>query len=135
MVLYRDHFISDMSRYYKCAVNGCEDILSARHYFPNPKKQIDKFKLWLDLTENLSLKSIPYNRVYTSHRICQRHFSTEYITRNNHLTPSAKPTLYLQSYTEGDFWKFINFMWKIYIDICDCMWNLTVLMSLRTHSY
>lgn len=76
-----------------CAVLGCLDTNGKRHYFPNPKKNLNRFKEWLIV--NPTLEEMNPNTVFFSKRVCARHFLREYVSANNRLFNFAVPKLYL----------------------------------------
>ncbi|KAK9687726.1 THAP domain [Popillia japonica] len=47
------------------------------HRFPHPDKKQELCKLWVQLTGNKHLQSLPLISVYKSHVICHQHFRGE----------------------------------------------------------
>lgn len=79
----------------KCAVLGCNDATLPMHIFPNPDRNLERFKLWLSATGDVNLKQKGARRVYISHKICHKHFAVKYYAPNNKLSKDAVPTLNL----------------------------------------
>lgn len=84
-----------MSR--RCAIVNCEDKTSSKHRFPNPKQHLNRFKLWMKACQNPPLFSLTKENIYSSKRICTKHFMPADISRNNRLFPTAIPKLHLPS--------------------------------------
>ncbi|XP_066250619.1 uncharacterized protein [Euwallacea similis] len=62
-------------RYRKCAVQGCSDIFSKKHRFPNPNRDSELFKIWLKQVGNPLLASKTSQQVLGSYLVCDLHFS------------------------------------------------------------
>lgn len=88
-----------MGGYRKCAVVGCENTDAPRHRFPNPAKNMDLFKKWIQACNNQNLVNLQPDLVYRSHRICHVHFTAEDKSTNMFLKKHAVPSLYLPSPT------------------------------------
>ena len=78
-----------------CAVVGCNDLDSHRHRFPNPAKNKDLFQRWIQLTGDVSLYSLSPSLVYSSCRVCHRHFRDEDRATNMYLKKGSVPMLHL----------------------------------------
>ncbi|XP_066155146.1 uncharacterized protein [Euwallacea fornicatus] len=62
-------------RYRKCAVQGCSDIFSKKHRFPNPNRDIELFNIWLKQVGNPLLASKTRQQILGSYLVCDLHFS------------------------------------------------------------
>lgn len=84
--------------YIKCCVSGCEDKTSSRHRFPNPKKDMDRLKLWLNVLQDETLSQVDPMKLYSDRRICRRHFcKDDYSVGSNRIHSNAVPTLHLSA--------------------------------------
>lgn len=84
------------SRITPCGVEGCLDRYSTRHRFPHPDKKQELCKLWVQLTGNKHLQSLPLISVYKSHVICHQHFRGEDCKqKSKFLLATATPSLHL----------------------------------------
>ncbi|KAL1489590.1 hypothetical protein ABEB36_013539 [Hypothenemus hampei] len=81
--------------YRKCSVLGCEDKISSRHRFPDPKINFELFQKWIVSTGNPELLKSDVEHIYRTKKICHRHFSQKHILSNNLLLKSAFPTIFL----------------------------------------
>ncbi|XP_045499380.1 uncharacterized protein LOC123697010 [Colias croceus] len=78
----------------KLCVLGCSrEERKKLHVFPNPDKYPDKFKTWTEIVNKHT--STVLNRDYRKLRICDRHFTEADKNRNNRLSHSAVPSLFL----------------------------------------
>ncbi|CAH0563112.1 unnamed protein product [Brassicogethes aeneus] len=78
-----------------CAVQGCWGSKASKHVFPNPSKNMDLFKTWVELCGNKRLLEMNPNKVYSGCRVCSLHFTKECYLSNNRLTRTALPTKFL----------------------------------------
>ncbi|XP_071052895.1 uncharacterized protein [Onthophagus taurus] len=84
-----------MSKYVGCAINGCLDIKSSRHRFPNPHKQPERFKKWIIVSGNAMLFELDPDKVYSNRRVCHVHFQESDITSNQFIARDSIPSLRL----------------------------------------
>ncbi|RVE41572.1 hypothetical protein evm_013776 [Chilo suppressalis] len=86
-----------MSSEKKCCVPGCfgnQDSHTVLHLFPNPAKDMDRFKSWLfNIGGDILAFSNEY--IYKNRRVCHAHFETKYFCRYNRISNIAVPTLNL----------------------------------------
>ncbi|XP_074033822.1 uncharacterized protein [Leptinotarsa decemlineata] len=84
----------------KCCVPHCKSISSTRHALPNPDKDINRFKKWILVINNLELMEMDPKEVYGSRRLCDSHFEAKYISAwTRKLFGNAVPTLNLPGST------------------------------------
>nr|CAH7763511.1 unnamed protein product [Callosobruchus chinensis]CAH7769410.1 unnamed protein product [Callosobruchus chinensis] len=82
-----------MPSHHKCAVKNCQDRVSVRHRFPNPRKCMTIFKLWMNCIGNKILQHLDPIEVYNNYRVCHAHFSEGDEYTNNRLRKDAVPSL------------------------------------------
>lgn len=86
-----------MVKYRKCAVLNCEDRQSHRHRFPNPDKNLELFKKWVEECGNKSLINVDPGLIYRSHRVCHVHFRECDRSTNMYLLKGSIPCLFLST--------------------------------------
>nr|CAH7763506.1 unnamed protein product [Callosobruchus chinensis] len=90
-----------MPSHHKCAVKNCQDRVSVRHRFPNPRKCMTIFKLWMNCIGNKILQHL--DPIYSSieqivgmlyffgfSRSGSGFLSYVSVSRESHLSPRAK---------------------------------------------
>ncbi|XP_072377439.1 uncharacterized protein [Diabrotica undecimpunctata] len=80
----------------KCCILQCTNSSSIRHAFPNPDKDIIRFRKWLSVIKNPNLDMINSSTVFKTKRICHRHFEDKFVSLWSHkLYKNAIPSLHL----------------------------------------
>ncbi|XP_052745622.1 uncharacterized protein LOC112047109 [Bicyclus anynana] len=80
----------------KCCVPNCVLDTEILHKFPNPNKDIDRFRTWIyNIGGDILAKDNEY--IYKYRRVCHIHFEAKYHTRSKMLSPNAVPRLNLTS--------------------------------------
>ncbi|XP_044765609.1 uncharacterized protein LOC123321887 [Coccinella septempunctata] len=80
----------------KCSVSQCKSDSKIRHRFPNPNKELSRFKEWIHAINNVELMEMDPKKVYDSKRLCHDHFEAAYVSGWSHkLFSNAVPTLNL----------------------------------------
>ncbi|CAG4981456.1 unnamed protein product [Colias eurytheme] len=78
----------------KCCVPNCGLANEILHKFPNPNKDIDRFRTWIyNVGGDILGKDNEY--IFKYRRVCHLHFESKYHTRNKTLSINAVPTLRL----------------------------------------
>ncbi|XP_045506106.1 uncharacterized protein LOC123702404 [Colias croceus] len=78
----------------KCCVPNCGLSNEILHKFPNPNKDIDRFRTWIyNVGGDILGKDNEY--IFKYRRVCHLHFESKYHTRNKTLSINAVPTLRL----------------------------------------
>ncbi|VVC30117.1 Zinc finger, C2CH-type [Cinara cedri] len=81
---------------YKCCVKGCTNIGGISHRFPNPRKNLQLQKKWIQLLGSDEFKGLSPNDIYYKKRICSIHFSSNcYSAGTKVLNFNAVPSLNL----------------------------------------
>ncbi|KAI5633288.1 THAP domain-containing protein [Phthorimaea operculella] len=70
------------------------------HKFPNPEKDIERFRTWLYKVGGEILR-LDNHIIYKRRRLCHHHFEEKFHTRSNGLSCNAVPTLQLSEVTAG----------------------------------
>ncbi|XP_017881058.1 uncharacterized protein LOC108625503, partial [Ceratina calcarata] len=78
--------------YHNCCVPGCDDRKSTRHRFPNPIKDENRFKQWLQLVGNEKILNMDPARVFRNYRVCHEHFTPEDKSSNSFLKRTTIPS-------------------------------------------
>ncbi|XP_069354548.1 uncharacterized protein [Maniola hyperantus] len=81
-----------------CCVPGCGLDSEILHKFPNPNKDIDRFRTWLyNVGGDILAKDNEY--IYKYRRVCHLHFEVKFHTRSKMLSANAVPTLNLTKFS------------------------------------
>ncbi|KAI4463167.1 thap domain-containing protein 9 [Holotrichia oblita] len=78
-----------------CVVKHCYGTKTSMHRFPNPEKDMEMFKKWVELCGSSELLNIAPTTIYKNRRICRVHFEDTDFGPNNHLLRTAYPKLQL----------------------------------------
>lgn len=78
-----------------CVVKHCYGTKTSMHGFPNPKKDMEMFKKWVELCGSSELLNIAPTTIYKNRRNCRVHFEDTDFGPNNHLLRTAYPKLQL----------------------------------------
>ncbi|XP_045505839.1 uncharacterized protein LOC123702198 [Colias croceus] len=82
----------------KCCVPNCGAVDEILHKFPNPDKELERFRDWIyNVGGDILGKENLY--IYNYRRVCHVHFEEKYHTRSKKLSPSAIPTLRLSAFS------------------------------------
>lgn len=84
-----------------CLVVRRNHLKKKMFQFPNPRRQLERFLLWLEAAENLSHDGRSHEEIFKRSFICAQHFSSEcfqlgYTTLK--LQHTAIPTYYFITY-------------------------------------
>ncbi|XP_072402377.1 uncharacterized protein [Diabrotica undecimpunctata] len=80
----------------KCCIVQCTNSSTIRHSFPNPDKEIIRFRKWLSVIKNPDLDIMNSTTVFKTKRICRRHFEDKFVSSWSHrLYPTAIPSLHM----------------------------------------
>lgn len=100
LIFYNIAYLLDSTKmgYVKCCVPGCHDKISRSHRFPNPKKDMGRFRLWLEVINTKDLLAMDPLYLYSVKKICHRHFEGHFYSEGcTRLHINAIPTLNLPS--------------------------------------
>ncbi|KAK9739491.1 THAP domain [Popillia japonica] len=78
-----------------CVVKHCYGTKTSMHRFPNPEKDMEMFKKWVELCGSSELINIAPTTIYKNRRIYRVHFEDTDFGPNNHLLRTAYPKLQL----------------------------------------
>ncbi|KAL1516160.1 hypothetical protein ABEB36_000079 [Hypothenemus hampei] len=76
-----------------CAVEGCWASKESKHTFPNPPKNMELFKKWLQFCNNERLLEVTPDKIFRNSRVCRLHFEATDFMANNHLKRPAYPKI------------------------------------------
>ncbi|XP_045541536.1 uncharacterized protein LOC123723040 [Papilio machaon] len=79
----------------RCCVPQCAEIEDSQrvlHWFPNPEKDIARFRTWVHAIGG-EILSLSNENIYKLRRVCHAHFEEKYCCRNNRISNIAVPTL------------------------------------------
>ncbi|CAH2056493.1 unnamed protein product, partial [Iphiclides podalirius] len=77
----------------KCCVPGCLETGETLHAFPNPLKDLERFKAWYTLIGGPNLLGLTNDHIYKYRRVCHAHFEKGFCCRYNRISKIAIPTL------------------------------------------
>ncbi|XP_045505386.1 uncharacterized protein LOC123703718 [Colias croceus] len=89
----------------RCCVPQCVEVEGSYrvlHWFPNPDKDIARFRTWVHAIGG-EILSLSNENIYKLRRVCHAHFEEKYCCRYNKISNIAVPTLHMP----GPLSKFI----------------------------
>lgn len=81
------------------------------HVFPNPKKEPERFRIWLYAIGG-DILALDNNFIHDNRRVCHSHFEPQYNTWSGRLSENAVPTLNLPGIYKHCITYFIWYTWK-----------------------
>ncbi|CAG4948119.1 unnamed protein product [Colias eurytheme] len=84
----------------KCCVPTCGSDTQILHKFPNPDKDMERFRIWLYRIGG-EILALDNAYIYKYRKICHQHFEIQYHTRSKMLSPNAVPSLYLPGFKKS----------------------------------
>ncbi|KAF5291865.1 hypothetical protein FQA39_LY14202 [Lamprigera yunnana] len=87
-----------------CSIDGCVGRKEcSMHRFPDPRKNLDFFKKWIELCSNKNVVDMIPEKVYANRRVCNVHFKGCDYVSNKLLKRTAYPSLNMpEIITEGE---------------------------------
>ncbi|KAF5304527.1 hypothetical protein FQA39_LY09578 [Lamprigera yunnana] len=87
-----------------CSIDGCVGRKEcSMHRFPDPRKNLDFFKKWIELCSNKNVVDMIPEKVYANQRVCNVHFKACDYVSNKLLKRTAYPSLNMpEIITEGE---------------------------------
>ncbi|KAF5285978.1 hypothetical protein FQA39_LY16489 [Lamprigera yunnana] len=87
-----------------CSIDGCVGRKEcSMHRFPDPRKNLDFFKKWIELCSNKNVVDMIPEKVYANRRVCNVHFKACDYVSNKVLKRTAYPSLNMpEIITEGE---------------------------------